>query len=214
MSVKIISIHASGLPGTHKYTQRCLLRGVCLLCGGEPSSMREYLDGGERHGVGGDESEIEDAVCVLFPLRFQCKRNSRTCNVGFLVIRHDAPSHTSAFRHGRRSVAAQITVVVREIEHAEKVIIDTRLLKGVDSPPWLIVLSLYWPCLGAPDNSPTRLTFSPSRVTHLTCPVRCQQLDRWSPNYATRTCGASLIGWRSGKSRTESKSLSKRQKIK
>lgn len=82
------------------------------------------------------------------------------------------------------------TVVVREIGHAEKVIIDTLLLKGVGSPPWLIVLSLYWPCLRAPDNSPTRLTFSPNRGTDLTCPVRSQQQSHWSPNYSSCTCWA------------------------
>lgn len=65
--------------------------------------------------------------------------------------------------------------------------------KGVGSPPWLIVLSLYWPCLGAADNSPTRLTFSPSRVTDLTCPLCRQQLDRPSPNYTTRARCASAL---------------------
>lgn len=196
MSVKIISIHASGLRGTHKYTQRRFLRGVCLLCGREPSDRREYFS-----------PLIKDAVRLLFSLGCYCKCNSRVYNVGFLVIQREVPSHTSAFWHRCQNITALFTVVVGEIEHAEKVIIDTLLLKGVGSPPWLIVLSLYWPCLGAPDNSPTRLTFSPSRVTDLTCPVRCQQLDRWSPNYTTRTCRASLIGSRSGKSRTKFKSL-------
>lgn len=47
MSVKIISIHASGLPASHKYKQGFffifLHRGVCLLCGREPSGMSEYF---------------------------------------------------------------------------------------------------------------------------------------------------------------------------
>lgn len=103
----------------------------------------------------------------------------------------DVVSNTSSLLwHCCQNTATLFTVVVREIEHAEKVIIDTLLLKGVGSPPWLIVLSLYWPCLRAPDNSPTRLTFSPSRGTDLTCPVRRQQLGHWSPNYTACTCRA------------------------
>lgn len=48
----------------------------------------------------------------------------------FLVIRKKF--HPT---HQHFDIRALFTVVVREMEHAEKVIIDTLLLKGVDSPP-------------------------------------------------------------------------------
>lgn len=70
MSVKIISIHARGLPGTHKYKHRFLC-GVCLLCGGEPSGMTEYFYGERERERQTGVTEIIDAFrCLLFSPRW------------------------------------------------------------------------------------------------------------------------------------------------